>query len=413
MGKLIHTLHRERGITLLELTIALAVMGVVSAPLAGLTFEFVVRPSSTLGRLSGSADIRLVSDIIADDARSSQSFVVVGVDPVYGSFEAVDLTRDPPQSRSITYLFNAEERAMARQTSLNGVLQEETLVMRNIASFDNVRFTFEEGDLNITLDEVVPEGLEGILSTVGSSIGGNASVADPAAVAGGFAIFATRSVRIPGGAIAIIGNIHSNGSVDLSGSGDLIQGNVTGVTGVSIGGSGNFADSINGAAASRPEPFALTVGAFKPFTFDFTGQGPLDLKDRDEVWLDPFVKTVLKPGVYFSDSTIQVSGADVRGTVTIIAPTVLFSGSDQRFESFRCGILAFAPLDPTNSNLIHLSGSGRLWTGALYASEGTIHIAGSSFLGDGNLLAGEVIISGSSSQLAFSREVIRAILGKQ
>ena len=220
--------------------------------------------------------------------------------------------------------------------------------------------------------------------------------------AGGFAIFATDSVSWTGSGTTVVGNVHSNGSISVGGA------RITGSSATSRPSAASPStteatgwEARTARRRSRKSRFALLVDSFKPFTYTFTGHVNLNSED---VWQDP-AKTLLKPGVYFSDQGIQISGNGISGSATFIAPDVHFSGSDQTFTPIRFGVIAFAPSQPGGGNTIRANRARSRLDGTLYAPGGTITVTGSDARLDANMLAAVVNLGGSRGVIAFDTAI--------
>lgn len=97
---LLNKLKAQQGVTLLEVVVAVAIMGFILAPLATILNQFVFLPSRWDTSLALTNDSRAVGHAIPADARQAQTFAA-GTDPDYGTFSWTDRTGSTTSSVSV------------------------------------------------------------------------------------------------------------------------------------------------------------------------------------------------------------------------------------------------------------------------------------------------------------------------
>lgn len=114
----------QRGMTLFEIAIAMAVMGLVGAGLGVASFQVTRVPISVVADLRSTGTLRSNSQAMSDDVHFSQVFSPrAGTN--FATFEAVDFTNPAPTITSASYSFTQGTGAVQRESSVGGCRKGE------------------------------------------------------------------------------------------------------------------------------------------------------------------------------------------------------------------------------------------------------------------------------------------------
>ena len=249
--------------------------------------------------------------------------------------------------------------------------------------------------------------------------------------AGDYAVFAYEpschpdnqdALQRSGSETTVTGGLHSNSYFHWSGSDNTITESAEYDCDIHLSGQNNTAGSGPYDAGFKDWPLYFTGDDLLPYCTpalsDLTGR-KLDITTSDDrFWLndDPSTNT-LETGVYCSKGDLTLSGSDITGNVTFIAKKELkVSGSDFTLLGYlECGDdpvgcyagadhkLLLVSFSTIPSNSLHMSGSGGLWDGIMFAPFGRADISGSSnFSIVGRVLGNEVKLSGSNFGITYS-----------
>ena len=218
-----------------------------------------------------------------------------------------------------------------------------------------------------------------------------------------YAIFASDTscgapgVEISGTLATFDGTVHANSNVDVSGNTHTFDPSITYACTFTEGGGGHSYGHEQKKTGQRDYPAevaSLTFASFAPCNFSYPN--PINLKSRNEVWLDP-AKTQLVRGVYCFDRTVTLIGDDITGDVTFVARgAISISGSDHNLTPYHpSGILLYSE-ESAGPSQINVSASGGTYAGILYAPNGDIDFTGqSNHTFEGSLVAENVKVSGT------------------
>ena len=99
-------LKQQLGLSLVELTVVLAITGLISVPLTAI-FRLQLRiPAKVAAEVSTTRQIQKATLLLIEDARSAQSFTP-GINPVYGTFAWNELAGPDPIPVTSLYKFEA------------------------------------------------------------------------------------------------------------------------------------------------------------------------------------------------------------------------------------------------------------------------------------------------------------------
>ena len=395
------------GLTLLELAVAVAIMGMVGAIAVGASAR-AGSVGSTLGKDSRlSNQTRQTSFSTTDDARYSQVFVA-GAVAEKGTFESSDFTVSPPVTETVTYVLGAN---LVRQASVLGTSAEVMKTSQDVGSVADFSLSLVNGA--IVTSVVVQSELTAAERTATAVLTQAVEAPGPLVTSTGVPLLPVstvlcvgQSVTVGGSKMAVVGNTVVTGTVTMNGSDNVFAGDLTAGS-VVVSGNNNTFDALrNGAAGSCG--FTLSPSSFAPYDFVFNSDTKLE--SVPAVW-DDQPKKRLKPGVYFVDGTLELSGSEVTGQVTLIARRIVLSGSKGMLSAHRNGVLMFATGAAPDES-IKISGSDHLFVGVVYAQQGEIRISGSGSVFDGALLTpganGILTGSGSGTNILFNQPMFDA-----
>ena len=136
---------RQKGLSLIELVVAMAMSALVIAPMIVILDQFFgipIRASSTNNLIN---DVQQAAFQIADDARSADSFVS-GSSPVYGTFSWVDRTGLPIATHSVRYLHSSGDNSLLREETINAGSPTTEVIARTIKNESDITIQ-QSGDL--------------------------------------------------------------------------------------------------------------------------------------------------------------------------------------------------------------------------------------------------------------------------
>lgn len=395
------------GVTLLELAVATAIMGLVGAFVVGASGRSL-SVSSTLGKDSRlSNQTRQTSFATTDDARYSQVFVPVSA-AEKGTFESADFTVSPPATETVTYVLGAN---LAREVSVLGTGAEVVKTAQDVGAVADFSLSLVNGA--IVTSVVVQSEVTAAERTATAVLTQAVEAPGPVVTATGVpplpmptVLCFGQSLSVRGSRKTVVGNAVVKGTVTVSGSDNVFAGDLTAGS-VVVSGNDNSFDAVwKGTAGSCG--FTLSPASFAPYDFVFTGDTKLE--NKAEVWEDQS-KGRLKPGVYVVDGTLALSGDEVSGEVTFIARRIVLSGSKTMLSARRNGVLMLAAggVDP---EAIRISGAKHVLVGVMYAQQGDIRLGGSESIFDGAYLSpnggADFELAGSDSSILFNQPMFDA-----
>ena len=290
-------LFREEGLTLIELSIGLAVTALFLAPMATVVYQVSVAPVETSTEQSVVNQGRNVAINLPDDGRSAQS-VITGDNPLWATSAWTDFTESTATYHTVDYAWVSGDDTMVRQVYIDGITTGSFIIGRFLDKFADADIGFNPNLPPFLLETFINPEEETVLSTQKRKFSLVSFMRAPAALpqpAGGYAVFSTDGVKVSGSDNGVIGNVHSSGDITVSGSDHHVAGFVEATQDISLNGQDITIEFMNEASTTKSLPVSFSTVDFQPFTFDFVGD--VDLKNVDEVWFDQ-ERTQLKPGVY-------------------------------------------------------------------------------------------------------------------
>ena len=204
-------------------------------------------------------------------------------------------------------------------------------------------------------------------------------------------------IDITGTLASFEGTVHTNSNVAVGGSDHTFDPSVTYACDFAEGGSGHSYGHAQKKTGQRDVPDELVSVDFASFApCDFSYPNPVNLKSRNEVWLDG-PKTQLVDGVYCFDKSVTLIGDDITGNVTLVAMgSISISGSDHNLTAYHPSGILFYSEEAAGPTQINLSASGGQYAGIIYAPNGDIDFSGqSNHTFEGSLVGQNVSVSGN------------------
>ncbi len=136
--------REERGASLVELLVAIAISVMIFSVLSSALIQFLLATRWGNNQLQVTSDIQVTSLWLGRDALESASFTP-GVGTEYGTLAWVD------DAHLFRYSYDSAESALIREHFDSGVLQSRTTVARQIQNQSDVIFTITGDLLSVTI----------------------------------------------------------------------------------------------------------------------------------------------------------------------------------------------------------------------------------------------------------------------
>jgi hypothetical protein len=170
--------------------------------------------------------------------------------------------------------------------------------------------------------------------------------------------------------IHVVGDVYSNGTLDMPGSGTNSGGGMYYRQGCTYFNHGNPPDLVQPSANVPADPFPYTMS-------DFTCQaGRIPQKLT-------FTVATIPTGTYCAIDSVEVNaapgGVPVTGKVTLIAKQVVFNSRAMSLEPNEKGVLAWGTVacksnGDSGGDAVSFKGEQAEWSGIVYAPCGDVHI---------------------------------------
>ena len=251
-------------------------------------------------------------------------------------------------------------------------------------------------------------GTYAVAVTVTDDDGGSAvasvaelAVSDPVAVWANSQT-APKTLDWGGSAGSIEGRVHSNNELRFVGATKTVIGPATYATTLTADTDKHIFEPPVAQAPVEDFPIRFDVSDYAP-------DGPVAIQVGtayhdmtancvDGVWHE--TQSVLDPGVYYADCSIQLNGSNIGGAVTLAATGwVKLSGSRPAFEPYYDGLLAVSGWSGTDEAAIDVSSSDSKLLGVFFAEFGLISVSGSDNHFFCGILGDTVDLAGSRLQL--------------
>ncbi|MCH8309214.1 MAG: prepilin-type N-terminal cleavage/methylation domain-containing protein [Chloroflexi bacterium] len=400
-------MRRQLGFTLLELVVSMAIMGLFSAILVGVFFQFTRITGEMTADQSTLAELRNTTNWLFEDGVRAQKFAT-STEPNLVTFEWMDATLYPPEFTSSAYTYDATTTTAFRNLTINSDVMAPQTLAGHIAQFGDISFSGSGSYLTSSATSTSEVSIDTTANGTNLNVQSRAPLSS-APPAGEYAIFLTGSgppeMDWGGSGSGVVGNIYVNGEFRVTGSDNLVAGRVDSTDLITVTGSNNHFNSQNSDASWTSLPVSFTEDQFLPYTFSYSGDA--DLASKSEVWLDPD-KKILKSGVYYATGRIKITGSNITGNVTFVALEIEISGNDVSLTAFDNSNLLFLA-SSTSINAVIISGDDVRYTGVLYAPVGGIQISGAGLVGEGNVYARRLNWSGSDGLIYYSAPPVVAL----
>ncbi len=383
--------YPQRGVSLIELVISLAILAVVVPALGALLVQIVRIPPRTQESIQLINEARQAQRQIQADGLRAQSFVL-GSEPGYGTFGWYDYTASPVNRYEARYYYDTDR--VRRELSVDGVVISDDTVARGVAAYS---------DLTI---EACPTFVKGSILVASADTGSEANRTtdfyarlrtepwgEPTSMPLGYALFAigeagssVKGISLAGDKMTMTGNVHSNENAVLNGDNNSVTNAVTTVGAFTVSGSGNTFGSTSPGVTVRAAPINCAEDDFPSPTFSWVGN--VNLGAQSQVWNGWPTREKLKPGVYYATGSLTLDDDNAVGTVTFIASQVIVNAKDTQLMPYAGGITAYAT--GTGADRIKLTLDDGIWRGMLYAPSGEVDLA----LSNGFTLYGSILAQG-------------------
>ena len=267
-------LKGERGVTLLEVAVGLAILGLILAPTAGIINQFIFLPAQISATNSVLTNSRAAVRVIAEDALQATSFTT-STAPDYGTFTWTDRAKFPVDTYSIRYSYDSSTTSLMREETINGTPLTRTITS-DVATSTHVVLSESGGIVSATVTSTA----EAILNEISRGV--------------------TVSVRM---------RVSPSADDDTPPPFRLAWDDVE--TGDLLGGGGWIEDwSISGNvdASSLFPPTAEGTYHLRLFDATSTASRPVDLSTQDEVSLSLWIKVVAFSGSEQARLVVQPDG---------------------------------------------------------------------------------------------------------
>ncbi len=129
----------QRGFTLLELSVALAISSVLMVAMVAIVAAMIRVPIKVSSELKASQQVQKATLLITEDASMAQSFTA-GAEPDYGTFQWYEFTGTSPVSVSARYYWANQE--VLRVLTRGGEASSPQVVMAGILQYSDVVFQY-------------------------------------------------------------------------------------------------------------------------------------------------------------------------------------------------------------------------------------------------------------------------------
>ncbi len=144
-------IRQQLGLTLVELTMVLAITGLMVVPLASIFGGLLRIPQKIASEVNASRQIQKSTLLLLEDAQAAQAFEP-GTDPEYGTFSWVELAGPEPVPVTSRYFFKpgaGEAAGLVLRELIRGAQGSAPIVvLEGIAEFNRVLFQVEEPTWN-------------------------------------------------------------------------------------------------------------------------------------------------------------------------------------------------------------------------------------------------------------------------
>ncbi|MCH2320241.1 MAG: hypothetical protein MK384_01130 [SAR202 cluster bacterium] len=128
-----HRIRPQDGASLIETSITLLIIAIITVPLVGIAFQLIMLPIDWQANITAIHETRHAIRTVSEDAMRSHGFYTSET-PNYGTFSWTDYTLPVPRDHTVQYFYDEETQALKRLESTQG---EDTLisVFTNLESY--------------------------------------------------------------------------------------------------------------------------------------------------------------------------------------------------------------------------------------------------------------------------------------
>jgi len=126
----------QAGFSLVEVVIALALLGLIIVPLSNILGQLIWIPGARIDTLAAQRSGRQAARWITYDARQASSFTP-GSEPDYGTFDWVDRTGGAPVTYAARYYYSDTDNSLMREESVDG-FPTTVSIAAHIANYSDV-----------------------------------------------------------------------------------------------------------------------------------------------------------------------------------------------------------------------------------------------------------------------------------
>ncbi len=140
-------IRQQLGLTLVELTMVLAISGLIVVPLTSIFGQLLRVPAKIAAEVNASRQIQKSTLVLLEDAQAAQAFER-GSDPEYGTFSWVELAGPSPLPVTSRYFFKPgvgeEAGLLLRELIRGGQGTAPIVILEGILEYSEVLFQLRE-----------------------------------------------------------------------------------------------------------------------------------------------------------------------------------------------------------------------------------------------------------------------------
>jgi len=141
---------REKGLTLIEIVIAMTIGAMVVAIMVPATQMMMRLAPRTNNELAVMHDLDLARRWLIRDGQAFRSFTALP-SPEFGRFEWNDYSGALPVRFDVTYFFDAGNTSLIREERRDGVVKSTLRVARNVLTEKDVKLKVSEGIVRVEI----------------------------------------------------------------------------------------------------------------------------------------------------------------------------------------------------------------------------------------------------------------------
>ena len=131
---------RQAGNTLMELTLAMAISGIVAVPMTGVVSQQLSIPGKVARQVVTDQQDLKSSGIFAIDASRARTFTPGAAPPVYGTFSWLELAGPSPVDVTAQFVYDEDTETVFRELVRGGKVVPPQAVVKGVKEFEDVSF---------------------------------------------------------------------------------------------------------------------------------------------------------------------------------------------------------------------------------------------------------------------------------